>query len=152
MNQRPEIGLVNKLVVTSLLQRFHEVVIKYVDDEKLSGKCPLPRHRMAEITFVLQALATLAASMKKASSDSGKTCKLINTNLSKLIVYFFTVETGVWEQLISLYPHLVDCTVSNCAQVNRALREVLHEYKDLLHPPVNPSLPQKPLINGTIET
>ena len=45
------------------------------------------------------------------------------------------VEDGVWDQLISLYPHLVDCTTSNCNQVNRSLREVLHEYKDLLRPP-----------------
>ena len=66
-----DIGLVNKLVVTSLLQRFHDVLIKYIEDEKLSGKCPLPRHRMAEISFVLQALATLAASMKKAPLESG---------------------------------------------------------------------------------
>lgn len=66
-----ENGLVNKLVVTSLLQRFREVVMKYVEDEKLSGKCPLPRHRMAEITFVLQALATLASSMKKAQPEQG---------------------------------------------------------------------------------
>ncbi|XP_053204824.1 protein MON2 homolog isoform X2 [Panonychus citri] len=126
-----DIGLVNKLVVTSLLQRFHEVVIKYVEDEKLSGKCPLPRHRMAEISFVLQALATLTSSMKKAPPD--------------------TVEHGVWEQMISLYPHLVDCTMSNCAQVNRALREVLHEYKDLLHPPshVKPTNSQKIFMNGS---
>ena len=47
----------------------------------------------------------------------------------------FIVEDGVWDQLISLYPHLVDCTTSNCSQVNRSLREVLHEYKDLLRPP-----------------
>ena len=66
-----DIGLVNKLVVTSLLQRFNEVLVRYVEDEKLSGKCPLPRHRMAEISFVLQALATLAASMKKAPPDTG---------------------------------------------------------------------------------
>ncbi|XP_015786183.1 protein MON2 homolog isoform X3 [Tetranychus urticae] len=129
-----DIGLVNKLVVTSLLQRFHEVVIKYVEDEKLSGKCPLPRHRMAEISFVLQALATLTSSMKKAPPD--------------------TVEHGVWEQMISLYPHLVDCTMSNCAQVNRALREVLHEYKDLLHPPshIKQNNNQKIFMNSRFDT
>lgn len=31
------------LAVTSLLHRFQEVLKKYIDDEKLSGKCPLPR-------------------------------------------------------------------------------------------------------------
>ncbi|KAI1287234.1 Protein MON2 -like protein [Halotydeus destructor] len=110
-----EVGLVNKLAVTSLLQRFRDVVIKYLEDERLSGKCPLARHRVAEISFVLKALATLVSSLKKAPIE--------------------TVEDGVWDQLIALYPHLVDCTTSNCAQVNRSLREVLHEYKDLLAPP-----------------
>jgi len=110
-----EIGLVNKLAVTSLLQRFNDVVKKYVEDENLSGKCPLPRHRMAEISFVLKALATLICSLKKAPKE--------------------TVERGVWELLIELYPHLVDCTMSNSVQVNYSLREVLYEYKDLLQPP-----------------
>lgn len=32
-----------KLAVTSLLHRFREVLVKYVEDERLSGKCPLPR-------------------------------------------------------------------------------------------------------------
>ena len=113
-NNNAEIGLVNKLAVTSLLQRFNDVVKKYVEDENLSGKCPLPRHRMAEISFVLKALATLICSLKKAPKE--------------------TVEKGVWSQLIQLYPHLVDCTMSSSAQVNHSLREVLYEYKDLLQP------------------
>jgi hypothetical protein len=37
------IGIVNKLAVTSILQRFNEVVMKYVEDEKLCP-CPLPRY------------------------------------------------------------------------------------------------------------
>lgn len=36
-------GLAGHLAVTSLLHRFQEVLKKYIDDEKLSGKCPLPR-------------------------------------------------------------------------------------------------------------
>lgn len=32
-----------KLAVTALLHRFQEVLKKYIDDEKHSGKCPLPR-------------------------------------------------------------------------------------------------------------
>lgn len=101
-----------KLAVTSLLHRFREVLVKYVDDEKLSGKCPLPRlvgnsvsmksksnegelyhsklfipcfssaieytvmicfrHRIAEISFVLKAIATLLSSLKKAPAGKGK--------------------------------------------------------------------------------
>ncbi|XP_077547344.1 mon2 homolog, regulator of endosome-to-Golgi trafficking isoform X2 [Haemaphysalis longicornis] len=114
----PEGGVVNRLAVTSLLHRFQEVICHYVEDEQLSGKCPLPRHRMAEISFVLKAVATLTASLKKAPPDN--------------------VEWSVWEQLIALYPHLVSCTTSTSAQVCRSLREALHEYADLLAPPRSP--------------
>lgn len=36
-------GTAGKLAVTALLHRFQEVLKKYIEDEKLSGKCPLPR-------------------------------------------------------------------------------------------------------------
>lgn len=36
-------GVAGKLAVTALLHRFQEVLKKYIDDEKHSGKCPLPR-------------------------------------------------------------------------------------------------------------
>lgn len=36
-------GVAGKLAVTALLHRFQEVLKKYIEDEKLSGKCPLPR-------------------------------------------------------------------------------------------------------------
>ena len=64
--------ITSKLAVTSLLHRFKEVLTKYTEDMKLSGKCPLPRHRLAEISFVLQAIATLIDSLKKANEDKGK--------------------------------------------------------------------------------
>lgn len=115
-------GVVNLLAVTALLQRFQEVIHRYSEDEKLSGKCPLPRHRMAEISFVLKAVATLTASLKKAPAEN--------------------VEWTVWQQLIALYPYLVDCTTSTSPQVCRSLREALHEYADLLKPP------KQSLLNG----
>lgn len=116
-----EVGLVNRLAVTSLLQRFNEVIVKFVQDEKLSGKCPLARHRVAEISFVLKALATLISSLKKAPRE--------------------TVEDSVWVHLIQLFPALVDCTTSGGSQVCRSLEEPLKEcllqYTDLLRPPLS---------------
>lgn len=105
------IGIVNKLAVASILKRFNDVIVKYVEDEQLCP-CPLPRHRLSEISFVLKALATLITSLKEAPSGS--------------------VETAVWKQLIDLYPKIVDCTMSNSPQVNKSIREVLHEYAYLL--------------------
>ena len=70
-NNVAENNITSKLAVTSLLHRFQEVLKKYVEDEKLHGKCPLPRHRMAEISFVLKAISTLISSLKIAPPDKG---------------------------------------------------------------------------------
>lgn len=44
-NQSEE-GSITKVAVLSLLQRCQDVVKKYVEDERLSGKCPLPRYHI----------------------------------------------------------------------------------------------------------
>ena len=36
-------GGLTKMALSALLQRCQEVLQKYVEDERLSGKCPLPR-------------------------------------------------------------------------------------------------------------
>ena len=38
-----EEGAITRLAVTALLQRCRDVMLKFVADERLSGKCPLPR-------------------------------------------------------------------------------------------------------------
>ncbi|XP_047499034.1 protein MON2 homolog isoform X3 [Penaeus chinensis] len=108
-----------KLAVTSLLHRFREVLVKYVEDEKLSGKAPLPRHRIAEISFVLKAIATLLKSLKTAPVEK--------------------VDSMTWAQLIGLYPHLVEvggASNNGTPQLWRSLREVLLQYAQLLRAPV----------------
>ncbi len=45
------------------------------------------------------------------------------------------VNEITWKQLISLYPHLVELTASDSAQIGRALRTALWQYADLLQPP-----------------
>ncbi|XP_066938872.1 protein MON2 homolog isoform X2 [Macrobrachium rosenbergii] len=114
--------ITTKLAVTSLLHRFREVLVRYVEDEKLSGKCPLPRHRIAEISFVLKAIATLLSSLKKAPVEK--------------------VDSMTWAQLIGLYPHLVEVggsSNSGTPQLWRSLREVLLQYAQLLHAPTTSS-------------
>ncbi|XP_050413409.1 protein MON2 homolog [Patella vulgata] len=115
--QQEEEGCITKIAVLSLLQRCQEVVKKYVDDERLSGKCPLPRPRMAEMSSVLKAISTLLGSLKRAPKSN--------------------VEAGVWKQVINLYPYLVECTTSASPHVCKALKDALHEYKDLLTPPIS---------------
>lgn len=119
--------IVNKLAVDCLLNRFMDVVVRYNHDERLAGKCPLPRHRMSEIVFVLRAMTTLLRSLKKVPTS--------------------VVGPRVWEQVLSLYPHLVDFATRNSPadQVKReALNEVLMEYGSLLKPPSPAPSPPPP--------
>ncbi|KAI5726742.1 hypothetical protein M8J76_007765 [Diaphorina citri] len=46
------------------------------------------------------------------------------------------VNKSVWEQLISLYPFLVDCIATTSPQVSDSLRAALLQYRDLLKPPL----------------
>ncbi|XP_059169708.1 protein MON2 homolog [Physella acuta] len=110
-----EQGQLTRLAVMSLLRRCHDVITKYVEDERLSGKCPLPRARLVEMSSVLKAITTLLQSLKKAPKEN--------------------VEHNVWKQVIKLYPALVECTTSPSPQVSKALRDALHEFCDLLAPP-----------------
>ncbi|KAF2346874.1 Mon2 C-terminal [Trinorchestia longiramus] len=65
-------GVTSKLAVTSLLHRFKDVLCRFVDDTAISGGCPLPRHRLAEVNFVLQAIATLLSSLQGAPPHKGE--------------------------------------------------------------------------------
>ncbi|KAK2589193.1 hypothetical protein KPH14_002005 [Odynerus spinipes] len=114
--ENDEGGVAGRLAVTALLHRFQEVLRRFIENERRSGKCPLPR--LSEISFVLKAVATLVISLKKAPPNK--------------------VDRSVWEQLIGLYPCLVECTIASASgQVTRSLREALLQYHDLLKPPVN---------------
>ncbi|KAJ8951458.1 hypothetical protein NQ318_006891 [Aromia moschata] len=86
-------GIAGHLAVTSLLHRFQEVLKKYIEDEKLSIV-------FLKYLFVLKALTTLIISMKKAVKEDNK----------------------AWEQLISLYPYLVECTTTTSTQVSLAIK------------------------------
>ncbi|XP_046826902.1 protein MON2 homolog isoform X3 [Vespa crabro] len=116
--ENDEGGVAGRLAVTALLHRFQEVLRRFIENERRSGKCPLPRYRLSEISFVLKAVATLVISLKKAPPNK--------------------VDRSVWEQLIGLYPCLVECTIASASgQVTRSLREALLQYHDLLKPPLN---------------
>lgn len=45
------------------------------------------------------------------------------------------MSPNAWDQLIDLYPHLVECTTTGSLQVSRPLRDALLQYRDLLQPP-----------------
>ena len=109
-----ESSLTNKLAITSLLQRFKEVLVDAIDGEKLNRNIPLQRQKTAEIAFVLRAIATVISSMKRASRPR--------------------VDRKTWQQVIALYPYLVKCTETNSAQVSSSVKDALMEYHELLQP------------------
>ncbi|CAB3383543.1 Hypothetical predicted protein [Cloeon dipterum] len=119
LDTKEEGGVAGRLAVTALLLRFQDVLKQYVDEERSSGQCPLPRYRLAEVSFVLKAVATLVMSLKKA--PPGK------------------VDKTAWEHLIGLYPYLVNCTsASSSPSVLLSLREALLQFTDLIQPPSAP--------------
>ena len=107
-------NVTNKLAVMSLLHRFQDVLTKYIQDEKLSSPVPLPSHRVAELSFVLKALTTLITSLKKGQNE---------------------VDPKTWDQVICLYPLLIQATSIKENNVNTRLQEALQQYKELLQPP-----------------
>lgn len=64
-------GGVGHLAIATLLKRFEEVLRKFTEDEKQSAKNVLPKYRLSEISFVIKAIATLIASMKKTTTTKG---------------------------------------------------------------------------------
>merc|ERR1712156_838889 len=109
-----ETSVTNRMAITSLLQRFKEVLQDAIDSEKLNRNIPMQRQKVAEISFVLKAIATVIFSMKKASKQ--------------------TVSKKTWNQIIGLYPYLVQFTETNSPQIGKAVKDALLEYHDLLQP------------------
>ncbi|XP_053575217.1 LOW QUALITY PROTEIN: protein MON2 homolog [Bombina bombina] len=111
----PQEGYISRMALSVLLKRSQDVLHRYIDDERLSGKCPLPRQRVTEIIFVLKAVSTLIDSLKKTHPEN--------------------VDGNTWAQVISLYPTLVECITCSSSEVCTALKEALVPFKDFMHPP-----------------
>ncbi|KAI4876120.1 hypothetical protein NFI96_023612 [Prochilodus magdalenae] len=113
----PQEGYISRMALSVLLQRAQDVLRRYVEDERLSGRCPLPRQQVTEIIFVLKAVSTLMDSLKKTQPEN--------------------VDGNTWAQVIALYPTLVECITCSSPEVSSALKEALGPFKDLMQPPVS---------------
>ncbi|XP_030071694.1 LOW QUALITY PROTEIN: protein MON2 homolog [Microcaecilia unicolor] len=111
----PQEGFISRMALSVLLKRAQDVLNRYIEDERLSGKCPLPRQRVTEIIFVLKAVSTLIDSLKKTQPEN--------------------VDDNTWAQIIALYPTLVECITCSSSEVCSALKEALVPFKDFMHPP-----------------
>ena len=125
------------------------------------------RFRVAEVSFTLQGLTTLISALKKIPSNKGNggclsakegrewmrsklqlwaNFQIETSSFSFVSISFaLTVSQVSWEQLIGLYPHLVELTASDSAHIGRSLRDALRQYSDLLRPPASTTV----AVNGT---
>uniref|UniRef100_A0A8C6VTW5 Protein MON2 homolog n=1 Tax=Nothobranchius furzeri TaxID=105023 RepID=A0A8C6VTW5_NOTFU len=113
----PQEGYISRMALSVLLKRSQDVLRRYVEDERLSGRCPLPRQQVTEIIFVLKAVSTLMDSLKKTQPEN--------------------VDGNTWTQVIALYPTLVECVTCSSSEVSSALKEALGPFKDFMQPPVS---------------
>ncbi|KAK5901890.1 hypothetical protein CesoFtcFv8_007203 [Champsocephalus esox] len=113
----PQEGYISRMALSVLLKRSQDVLQRYVEDERLSGRCPLPRQQVTEIIFVLKAISTLMDSLKKTQPEN--------------------VDGNTWAQVIALYPTLVECITCSSTEVSSALKEALGPFKDFMQPPVS---------------
>ncbi|XP_050357277.1 protein MON2 homolog isoform X2 [Nymphalis io] len=105
------------LAIMPLLDRFQEVISRYNKEEDSSE--PLPRQQASEVSFVLRAVAALAAAMRRAPPSR--------------------VDRAAWTKLIDVYPSLVrlagGARVCGAGGAGAALREALLQFGALLAPP-----------------
>ncbi|XP_008053804.1 protein MON2 homolog isoform X1 [Carlito syrichta] len=113
----PQEGYISRMALSVLLKRSQDVLRRYIEDERLSGKCPLPRQQVTEIIFVLKAVSTLIDSLKKTQPEN--------------------VDGNTWAQVIALYPTLVECISCSSSEVCSALKEALVPFKDFMQPPAS---------------
>ncbi len=115
-----------------------EVLVDAIDGEKLNRNIPLQRQKTSELAFVLRAIATVVASMKRAEASgvganpgqsSGSSSSSGSDTRPGQIV-----DRKTWQQAIDLYPYLVQCTETSSAQVGTSVKEALLQYHDLLQP------------------
>jgi len=111
-------GAISKVALKSLVQRCREVLSKYTEDERLNGQFPLPRARMAEVSFAIKAVTTLLVSLKKAHLQIPD-----------------AIDNSMWQEVVDIYSALLDCVTCNSTDVRQALKEALKEFAALLAAP-----------------
>ncbi|CAH8842225.1 unnamed protein product [Trichobilharzia szidati] len=109
--------MVSKTAVRSILQRCRLVLIKFYQASRLVGKCPLPRARLSEISYVFKALTVMLTSLQSVPIQQD-------------------VDDSIWSSVIELYPHIVDCVLvaGGSNQMALALHHLLRLYGEFLAP------------------
>uniref|UniRef100_A0A3Q0KVL3 Protein MON2 homolog n=1 Tax=Schistosoma mansoni TaxID=6183 RepID=A0A3Q0KVL3_SCHMA len=109
--------MVSKAAVRNILQRCRSILIKFYQSSRLIGKCPLPRARLLEISYVFKALTVMLTSLQSVPIQHD-------------------VDDSIWSSIIELYPHIVDCILvtGGSSQIALALHHLLRLYGEFLAP------------------
>ncbi|CAH8498673.1 unnamed protein product [Heterobilharzia americana] len=108
--------MVSKTAVRSILQRCRSILVKFYQASRLTGKCPLPRARLSEVSYVFKALTAMLTSLQSITMQQD--------------------DDSIWSSVIELYPHIVDCVLvaGGSNQMALALHHLLRLYGEFLAP------------------
>nr|CUU98250.1 hypothetical transcript [Hymenolepis microstoma] len=132
-----KMGLANKphivlcrTAIRDVLDRCRFILHRFVKSAQLTGKCPLPRARLSEVNFALQALALLLTTFTTPPSQN-----LPTTHPSPSA----SIDASTWSYVIDIYPMVVDCifVTEASSQLLPGIHRLLQLYGRLLQPKAN---------------
>lgn len=106
--------VIARLAAPLLLLRCKEVLQAFVTDDRQTGQCPLPRCRLAEISFLLQELYNL---------ELHPALEVLPEQTSQIT----SKMTGTKRHLLHLFPLLCDCITTREESIKERLKAIFHE-------------------------
>ncbi|EFA78841.1 hypothetical protein PPL_08306 [Heterostelium album PN500] len=103
-----------KIILPVLLKRCKEVLQRFVVDERQSGNCPLPRHRLTEVSFILKEILNLQLQPGIYQPSSS-----MNPNSSALL-------GGKRPHLLELFTILSDCICTSEKEIKELLKNIFY--------------------------
>ncbi|GAM21603.1 hypothetical protein SAMD00019534_047780 [Acytostelium subglobosum LB1] len=106
----PESIEIAKIIMPVILKRCKDVLQRFVIDERQSGQCPLPRHRLTEVSFILREIQNLQ--LEQGIYQPSK-------NVNKR-------EVGRRPHLMELFTILSDCICTSEKEVKELLKNIFY--------------------------
>eukprot|EP01113_Clastostelium_recurvatum_P028234 TRINITY_DN3417_c0_g1_i5.p1 TRINITY_DN3417_c0_g1~~TRINITY_DN3417_c0_g1_i5.p1 ORF type:complete len:1934 (-),score=527.70 TRINITY_DN3417_c0_g1_i5:36-5837(-) len=98
-----------RLIAPVVMGRCSEVLSRFVTDDRQSGSCPLPRSRLAEVSFLLQELLNAQIPPEIYSASGGPRGR-----------------TGNRSHLLSLFTVFADCIATSEREVKELLKQIFY--------------------------
>ncbi|KAH9286611.1 Protein MON2 -like protein [Echinococcus granulosus] len=110
-----------RTAIRDVLDRCRFILQRFAKSAQLTGKCPLPRAKLSEVSFAFQALTVLLTNFTAPPTNS-KT----------------SIDANTWSCVIDIYPLVVNCIfVAESSQLLPAIHKLLQLYGRLLQPKAN---------------